>query len=77
MLPTSDCWRTLGELCQPLLSSDSDETVRFLSDSSRGNIVLTVMLKTLEISSGVASLANVMLIAQAVDVHFRSRNWGK
>lgn len=77
MLPASDCWRILEELCEPLLRSDSDETGRFLSDSSRGNIFLAVMLKTLEIISEVASLANVMLIAQAVDLHFRSRDWGK
>ena len=77
MLPASDCWRILGELCEPLLRSDSDETVRFLGDSSRGNIVLAVMLKTLEISSEVASLANVMLIAQALDLHFRNRRTGE
>lgn len=47
MLPASDCWRILGELCEPLSRSDSDETVRCLGDSPRGNIVLTVMLQNI------------------------------
>ena len=60
----------LVKLFTTLLSSQKDEIVSFVGDSSGGNIVLAVMLETLKINPRIKSPANLMLIAPVVDLRF-------
>ena len=58
------------KLFTTLLSSQKDEIVSFVGDSSGGNIVLAVMLETLKINPRIKGPANLMLIAPVVDLRF-------
>lgn len=60
----------LVKLFSKLLSSEENEIVSFVGDSSGGNIVLAVMLEALRGHPEIKSPANLMLIAPVVDLGF-------
>lgn len=57
-------------LFSKLLSSEENEIVSFVGDSSGGNFVLAVILEALRANPEIKSPANLMLIASVVDLRF-------